>query len=246
MWGRYIETRDKYIENECTYGLTFDSSAIPGYVRFRQLKVSPSDSVEVLNYLVRNRHAFHGAVLHIDTFRPGTSTMVPTNAASFWHLLEQLEDGHCYDQSNSDSQRSSSKATPAPSSSSPVWFRELRLWLGQFGQTLLCDYFLGLPFVRRQSVVRIACFGSVESCESAIIDWLFDDTDYYANNCDSGTIDGHGHLQRRCFGHRHLAIYMNRLNVSNEDLFPLLNDILDKVSRQSRCFWWEGRGFEEE
>ena len=205
---------------------TFVCSAIPGFVRFRRLEVSASVPTEVFDYLVRNRRAFHGAVFDIDIFMSGNNSINPFHVtAAFWRFLERLADGHCQDQSNSQSNNSItiSASSPAPPTSM-VWFHELWLQRIVFSQQLV-DHLFRLPFVRRHIIVRIriSTFELAGICARGIVDWLFDDTDYYRDN---GPIGG----PRRCFGHRHLAIYIGRSRVSQGDPFPLITAIKEKVS----------------
>ena len=163
----------------------------------------------------------------------------------FLRFLELLADGHSRSTTNwfhtpdnsflrflercrwSDSQSNDSTSSPAPSSSSlVVWFRKLRFRGSiKFNQEFDNNLFR-LPFVRRHSILRITQFKHVITHASGIINWLFDDTDYYGGD-GGGLIDG----QWRCFCHRHLAIYINERYVSSGDPFPLINAIRKKVSK---------------
>ena len=200
-------------------------------MRFRNLSVAWHTPDSMLAYLLQNRHAFHGAVLDIVAFLRDirNSIMNPAySIPSFWCFLEQLADGHHQSQYRNNQ---SNNSVPARSSSQ-VWFRDLWIRRTWFSQDFINSFF-GLPFVRRHTIIRITSFELVSAyTRGSITDWLFDDTDYYGNSGDNGPSDGHRH--RRCFGHRHLALYIDRsLSRGDGDAFPLIIAIKEKVSRAS-------------
>ena len=158
---------------------------------------------------------------------PPASRAHTTGPTFFWSFFGRLADGHCH---NQDQSQSASSSLAPPSTSSLVWFRKICLWRTKFSEEF-GEYFFGLPFVRRHIIIRITAVELVSTGVRGIIDWLFDDTDYYGGN-GGGPIDGH----HRCFSHRHLAIVIRRSLVSDDDLIPLIAAIRDKVSRESFGF----------
>ena len=234
-------------------------SVMPGCVRFRILTVSSDAPVSVQEYLVRSRHAFDGAVLELE-FAQSLYHSSHLNYAKrsdfisgysigfdFSHFLGRIADG--------------GDGLPGNQNQCPrVRFREL--CINAAGQNPLFGdpdfFFRELPFVRRQSVIRITKFALAGSGTRGIIDWLFaandddaesiDDDDLQHQRlsfCVTGEDDGVStDTENRCFhpsSSRHLQVTIGEVSwPGSYDAVTLIIAIKEKVWLWCSAVYWGG------